>query len=105
MVRVGYRFRIDPERLDEFRAAWREATRHIRATYDGARGSTLLVDADDPSRVLLLAQWESRDHWRRSRDDAPPTPAEQVMLDIGTPEGVTFYDVLDDLADRVDDQG
>ena len=99
MVRVGYRFRIDPERLDEFRAAWREATEHIRSTYDGARGSTLLIDADDPTQALLFALWESRDHWQASRDDAPPTPAELVMRDIGTFEGVTFYEVLDDLAD------
>lgn len=103
MIRVAYRFRVDPERIDEFQAAWHDATEVIRATHAGARGSTLLVDAEDPTAVLLLALWESRDHWRRSRDpDRPPTASEAVMLDIGHPEGVTFYEVREDLADPPD---
>jgi quinol monooxygenase YgiN len=98
VVRVAYRFRVDPARMEEFRAAWREATEIVRRTRDGAHGSSLLVDTADPTQVLLLALWESRDHWQRSRDARSAAPAqEEVMLAVGRPEGVTVYDVVDDL--------
>jgi heme-degrading monooxygenase HmoA len=106
VVRIAYRFRVDPERLDEFRTAWREATEIIRRTRPGARGSTLLVNADDPSQVLLLALWESRDHWQAARDaDSAAPEQEAVMLEIGRPEGATVYELLDELADAVHPAG
>jgi len=100
VIRIGYRFRIDPERLDEFRAAWRDATEIIRATRAGAHGSTLFIEADDPSRVLLLALWDSREQWQAARDAESAAPEQEaIMLSIGRPEGATVYEILDDLAD------
>lgn len=100
MIRVAYRFRVDPARLDEFGAAWHAVTEAMRSTYAGARGSTLLVDDDDATSVLLFALWTSREDWQRSRErDEPLTPDEAVMLDIGRPEGVTVYEVIEDLAE------
>lgn len=60
MIRVIYRWTVDPAAEDQFVDAWREATEHIRAHEPGALGSTLLRPAD-PNSLVGLARWQRRD--------------------------------------------
>lgn len=61
---VIYRWRIDPNLLDDFCQAWAEMTYLIRA-YRGGLGSRLHRQAD--GIYLAYAQWPSRAAWLESR--------------------------------------
>jgi len=59
VVRVIYRWRIDPARRDEFVAWWHEATVRIRSSHRGAMGSTLLQPKNDDVLMVAVARWAS----------------------------------------------
>ena len=61
MIRVVYRWNVDPATEVEFIDAWRRATERIRAREPGALGSTLLRPSDSPHTLVGFARWERRD--------------------------------------------
>ena len=61
MIRVIYRWTVNPATEDQFIEAWREATQHIRADEPGAFGSTLLRPAHSPTTLVGFARWQRRD--------------------------------------------
>ena len=61
MIRVIYRWSVDPATEDQFIDAWREATERIRTHEPGALGSTLLRPADAPTTLVGFARWQRRD--------------------------------------------
>jgi hypothetical protein len=60
VIRVIYRWRIDPDRRDDFVTWWHEGTLRIRSTRQGAMGSTLLLPEDD-SYLVAIARWKTRE--------------------------------------------
>ena len=58
MIRVIYRWRVNPERREDFATWWHEGTLRIRSTCPGALGSTLLAPTTDPSHFVAVARWE-----------------------------------------------
>ena len=63
MIRVVYEWRVGKAEQAQFVVEWQRATTTIRASVDGARGSTLLRSRDDPDVFLSIARWESAEHW------------------------------------------
>ena len=61
MIRVIYRWTVDPATEDRFVDAWREATERIRAHEAGALGSTLLRPSDTPNTLVGFARWQRYD--------------------------------------------
>lgn len=64
MIRIIYTWRVAPENIDAFQDAWRQATTTIRDSVEGARGSFMLRETDDPGKVLTVARWDSLDAWK-----------------------------------------
>ena len=60
MIRVIYRWTVEPEAEGEFVDAWREATTRIRDQQPGAMGSTLVRPAEAPNTLVGLARWRQR---------------------------------------------
>jgi heme-degrading monooxygenase HmoA len=74
MIRVIYRWKVEPERSEQFLSAWRLATRAIHAETDGALGSFCLASVDEPSEFLTVALWRSERDWRGFIDEARNGP-------------------------------
>jgi heme-degrading monooxygenase HmoA len=64
MLRVLYRWEVDPEGAAEFVAAWGRATRIVRSSKPGSRGSTLMRNQSDPRTYVALAEWTSLEAWQ-----------------------------------------
>ena len=59
MIRVIYRWRVDPELREDFASWWHEGTLRIRSSRQGAKGSTLLQPKEDHAHVVAIARWAS----------------------------------------------
>jgi heme-degrading monooxygenase HmoA len=61
VIRVIYRWQVDPDRREAFVDWWHEGTLRIRSTRHGALGSTLLEPNNDPSHFTAVARWRCRE--------------------------------------------
>nr|WP_070958856.1 antibiotic biosynthesis monooxygenase family protein [Hyphomonas sp. Mor2] len=95
MIRVIYRWRVDPERLDEFSEAWRRTTRAIHASTPGARGSFGLQSIEAPDEVLTIALWETEAQWRAFIETAR-SGSMRAMHEIATQLSATAYHQIGD---------
>ena len=92
MIRVIYRWQVDPEAQDGFLGWWHDGTLAIRRDRTGALGSTLLRSHDDASCFTAVARWQSRADleafWAASTAQAVPG------VGLAT---VEIFDEIDDL--------
>jgi quinol monooxygenase YgiN len=96
MFAVQYRWRLEPNTEDAFRAAWRAMTESIRAAY-GTHGSRL--HRTDDGELVAYAVWPSRERWEQAGKQ-PSVNAEAgaaMRACIAQSLGATPLDVIDDL--------
>jgi heme-degrading monooxygenase HmoA len=92
MIRVVYRWRVEPHRQDAFRPWWHQGTISIRSTQQGALGSTLCRSTEDPDILVGIARWKSRQDVERFWASAGPVTFEGALM-----ESIEVLDELDDL--------
>ncbi len=56
---------VEPERREEHVAMWQKAW--TEASFEGSHGVQVLRGIEDPSRVVLLIQWDSVEAHQRHR--------------------------------------
>lgn len=62
---------VDPERRDEYVRMYKAAIQEVKLA--GCRGGQILLSEDDPTGVLVLLEWESKEHHQRWRGTPPHT--------------------------------
>jgi hypothetical protein len=73
---VIYRWRVHPDKVEQFRHAWRGLTERIYR-YRGSCGSRLLLD--ETGAYVAIALWPSRALWEAMR---PALPQEDEFLQL-----------------------
>ena len=72
MIRVMYRWKVNPGQEAVFATAWTHGTKVIRATVKGVRGSLLLQSRTKPCEFVAIARWASVADWRAFRRGEKP---------------------------------
>lgn len=70
MIRVMYRWTVEPDQQAEFKATWRNTTRAIHRDVAGALGSMCLRSIDRPDEMITIATWQTEQQWRAFIEDA-----------------------------------
>ena len=64
MIRVIYRWQVQPGGEETFVSAWIEGTQWIRTQINGAQGSLLLRHHCQPLEFIAIARWDSLADWQ-----------------------------------------
>jgi heme-degrading monooxygenase HmoA len=62
---------VPPERRSEYVKMYKQAIQEIKLA--GCKGGLILCSEDDPTGVLVLLEWESKEHHQRWRGTPPHT--------------------------------
>ncbi len=68
MFAVIYSFTIEPERIEQFIASWKEMTQLIKK-YEGGLGSRLHKKSE--TEFIAYAQWPSEEKWKNAGKNLP----------------------------------
>jgi heme-degrading monooxygenase HmoA len=60
---------VPPERRSDYVKMYKQAIQEIK--HAGCRGGLILCSEDDPASVLVLLEWESKEHHQRWRGTPP----------------------------------
>jgi heme-degrading monooxygenase HmoA len=99
MIRVVYRWTVDPQQADAFAAAWWEATGYIQQTWPDARGSVLLKSQLEANVYLAVARWTSVEAWSASRQGESVVPAAVIERMKAAASGPASYEIFDEVLD------
>ena len=95
MIRVIYRWEVEPENFEEFRETWRITTNKIHASVPGALGSFMLKGSERESEVLTVAKWDSFESWKKFWGNANPEEMGD-MSELGKRISVEAYSEVED---------
>jgi len=70
VIRVIYRWKVQPGAESAFLTWWHDGTMSIRCSHEGAMGSTLLRSSEAPTTFVGVARWKSQEHLARFRRTA-----------------------------------
>jgi quinol monooxygenase YgiN len=71
--------KVDPARRAEYVKVYKEAIQPSKEA--GCRGGWILCDEEDPSCVMVILEWETKEHHLRWRG----TPSHKAFRDAVTP--------------------
>jgi len=63
--------KVPPERRAEYIRVYKEAIQPIKEA--GCRGGLVLCDEEDPTSVMVVLEWETKEHHLRWRGTPPHT--------------------------------
>jgi heme-degrading monooxygenase HmoA len=101
MIRVIYRWQVQPGEEDTFVAAWTQGTRAIRSMIKGAQGSVLLRSQQQPVQFIAMAQWDSLADWQAFSHQA--LPDDDAMHRLSEVSSLIATEVCDEIHDLVND--
>lgn len=92
MIRVIYRWQVQPGAESAFLTWWHDGTMSIRSSHEGAMGSTLLQSTEAPTTFVGVARWQSPADLARFRRTAGVRPFPGATL-----ETIEVLEEIDDL--------
>lgn len=95
MIRVIYRWQVEPDNFEEFKRTWSVTTHRIHESVPGALGSFLLRACESESEVLTVAKWDSLEDWKNFWGNKNPKEMEG-MRKLGKRVSVEVYDEIED---------
>ena len=95
MIKVIYRWQVEPDRFEEFKEVWRTTTNSIHETVAGAQGSFMIRSVDNQSEVLTIAKWDSLEDWKAFFSNNNPTEM-NAMTSLGKRLSVEVYEEIED---------
>ncbi len=78
MVRVIYRWQVNPKNFEEFKKIWSVTTNRIHESVAGAQGSFMLKSFENETEVLTIAKWDSLESWKDFWGKANPKEMETM---------------------------
>ena len=95
MIRVIYRWEVQPKDFEEFKRVWSATTNRIHETVPGALGSFMLRASDRDSEILTVAKWVSEES--RKKFWGKQNPDEMLeMRTLGKRLSVEAFNEVDD---------
>lgn len=95
MIRVVYRWQVQPENFDTFQAIWRKTTNNIHLSVSGAQGSFMLRSVENDTEVLTIAKWTSMEAWQSFWGNKNPQEM-QSMMSLAKRIMVEAYEEIED---------
>lgn len=95
MIRVVYRWKVDPENFEEFKRIWSATTNRIHESVSGAKGSFMLQACENDSEVLTVAKWDSLESWQTFWGNSNPEEMEKVRK-LGERISAEVYEEIED---------
>jgi quinol monooxygenase YgiN len=63
-VKITFVLNLKPELSEQISAGFAEALKDTRA-FDGCRSVNIYKNDEDPNKILLLEEWDSREHYEK----------------------------------------
>ena len=95
MIRVIYRWEVQPKNFEDFKRVWSATTNRIHESVPGALGSFMLRASDRKSEILTVAKWDSEESWKKFWGKQNPEEMLE-MRKLGKRVSVEAYDEIDD---------
>ncbi len=95
MIRIIYTWKVGPSELERFIKTWKSTTNRIHAEVEGARGSFMIQNDQDPTEIKTIARWDTLGDWERFWQDSKPSQM-QSMRDLGENVSVEIFKEVDD---------
>ena len=84
------RLSIKPERLDEWMTYFESLLPDLRA-YDGCQGLEVYQNQDEPSNLIVVHRWDSKEHYRKYVDWREGTDVPEVVYTFMAEDATTAF--------------
>ena len=95
MIRVVYRWWVEPQNFPRFKESWSVTTNRIHETVPGAQGSFILRGCENESEIITVAKWDSLKAWKDFWQNEDPDEMKGMRM-LGERLSATAYEELED---------